>query len=123
MQLLRSPLFILSCLLFIVHQLFQKVLQIAIPIADAYLDNLLVMPILLNLWLAEKQWLFNEKNNHRITKLEIAIATLYVLVVTEWLFPLLSHRFVFDELDILLTMSGSFIYFFVEKQPALRTQH
>lgn len=107
----KTPLFASSCLLFLLHQLLQWGFKINIPFADAYLDNLLAMPMLLTLWLAEKLWLFKAPPHYGLTLLEVIMATVYFLLVTEWLFPLLSSRFTFDAWDIPITMAGSVIYF------------
>ncbi|MGV3657320.1 MAG: hypothetical protein ACO1NX_05180 [Chitinophagaceae bacterium] len=120
MQLFTRPVFIVCSLLFLLHQLLQKVFKVSIPFADACLDNFLVMPILLTLWLAEKKWLFGAAINYQLSKTEIAFATFYVLLVTEGLFPLLSPRFTFDGWDIAVTVAGSFIYFLTQRTSTLQ---
>ena len=118
----KTPLFGASSILFLLHQLLQWGLKINIPVADAYLDNLLVMPILLTLWLAEKIWLFKAPHHYQLTLLEVIMATVYVLLVTEWLFPLISSRFTFDAWDIPITIAGSVIYFLTSEKATKRAK-
>ncbi len=115
MQLFTRPVFIVCCLLFLLHQLLQKICKVSIPFADAYLDNFLLMPILLTFWLAEKNWLFKTPPDYNLTKTELAVATFYLLLVTEGLFPLLSQRFTFDLFDIVVTALSSLTYFIFQK--------
>ena len=44
MPLFLSPFFIACCTLFVLHQALQFAFGIYIPLAHAYLDNLLAMP-------------------------------------------------------------------------------
>ena len=77
MEVLRRPLFIVSIILFSLHQLLQWGLKINIPIADAYLDNLLLMPIVLTFWLAEKRILFNKPKTYELSISEIVISLFF----------------------------------------------
>lgn len=109
-QHLLSPLFIISSLLFVAHQLLQQVFTIHIPLADAYLDNLLAMPILLPLLALEQAYLFKHKTDRQSTLLTTIVATIYISVVSEWLFPALSSRFTFDAYDFVFFFAGAALH-------------
>jgi hypothetical protein len=115
MEILKSPYFIVFSFVFIAHQLLQHVFKINIPIADAYLDNLLAMPIILHLLLAERRYLFKRGGNYRLPLLEVILATVYVSLISELLFPVLSSRFTFDWLDFVFFFTGAGIYLLIEK--------
>lgn len=115
MEILKSPLFIISCILFIAHQLLQHVFKINIPIADAYLDNILAMPIILPLLLAERRYLFKRGSVYHLPLLEVILATIYVSLISELLFPLLSSRFTFDWLDFVFFFAGAAAYLVMER--------
>lgn len=107
---LKRPLFITCSFIFLLHQILQKAFEVSIPLADAYLDNFLLMPIVLTLWLAEKQ-LLHKKPDYKLSLFEIWMATIYLLVVTEVLFPLFSNRFTADAWDVAITAMGSLLYY------------
>lgn len=118
MEVLRRPLFLICAGLFALHQALQWFFKIHLPFADAYLDNILAMPIVLTLWLAEKQLLFKKERTYELSLAEIVTATIYILLITEWLFPLLSSRFTADGWDILFTALGSLLYYFSARHTA-----
>jgi predicted membrane channel-forming protein YqfA (hemolysin III family) len=75
------------------------------------------MPVILFLLLAEKKYIYKQKDQ-KLSLLFVIIATLYVALVTEWLFPLLSERFTRDWFDLVFYSLGSvFYYFFMNKIP------
>ena len=112
MEVLRRPLFLICVGLFLIHQALQWLVKINLPFADAYLDNLLVMPIVLTLWLAEKQVLIKKAIAYQLSLAEIVAATFYILLITECIFPMLSSRFTADGWDILFTALGSLVYYY-----------
>lgn len=118
MKALRSPLFLACCLLFIAHQVTQKMLDISIPLADSYLDNLVAMPIILTILLAERQWLFRRGRDYRLTPMEIVVATAYISLISEVVFPMVSSSFRFDWIDILLYAFGSLLFHFFINKPS-----
>ena len=71
-------------LLFAAHQVLQKGLNISIPWADAYLDNLLCMPLLLGFWQWERRRLWGAPP---LRAWEIVLATLLFAFLFEWAFP------------------------------------
>ena len=112
MRILKSPVFLICCLLFLVHQLLQKVLEIKLPVIDAYLDSFLLMPILLTFLVVERRWLFRRRSGYCLKLLDIVIATLFIAIVAELVFPALSHRFTADWWDVLAYALGSSLFYF-----------
>ena len=112
MATLKSPVFIICCILFVLHQILQKVLGLSLPFFDLYLDSLLAMPIILSFLLLEKQILFRKGANYRLTVLEVIMATFFISLVSEWLFPKLSDRFTTDWIDVALYIAGALIFYF-----------
>ena len=115
----RSPLFIVCAILFLVHQAAQYILKLSIPLADAYLDNLIAMPLILTLVQVERRHLFKRGPQYKLPVLEIGLATVYVSVVSEFLFPLLSTRFTYDTLDFIFFFLGAVLFYGVEKRSAI----
>jgi hypothetical protein len=119
---LNTPLFIICSALFLLHQALQHLLKVKLPLADAYLDNLLAMPVILTLLVAERRHLFRKGADYRLSLLEVILATAYVSAISEWLFPLLSNRFTSDLPDIVFFFAGAGLYyFFQEKNNLSRT--
>jgi len=82
---------------------------------DSYIDNLLAMPIILSLWQFEQIWLFRKGPAYRLSALEIFLATIYISIISEILFPLLSEDFRGDIVDVLVYFIGSIIFYGVNK--------
>ena len=112
MPLFLSPFFIACCTLFVLHQVLQLAFGIYIPLVHAYLDNLLSMPIILTLLVAERRYLFKRGVHYQFSFAEVVIATVYVSVVSEFLLPLLSNRFVYDPVDFVFYFLGTSLYLF-----------
>jgi hypothetical protein len=111
MEILKSPLFIICTVLFVLHQVLQHVLHLYIPIVDAYLDNLSAMPIILSLLVAERRLLFKRGVGYQMSIIEIILAAVYISIISELLFPLLSSRFVFDWMDFVFFFIGAAMYY------------
>ncbi|MGK7391128.1 MAG: hypothetical protein ACNS60_12285 [Candidatus Cyclobacteriaceae bacterium M2_1C_046] len=109
---LKSPVFIICCLLFIAHQVFQLFLNWPLPLIDSFLDNLLAMPVILTLLLAERKYLFKWKDYYRLTSLEVIIATLFIAFISEIVFPAFSDDFTGDWWDLLFLAMGGLIFYF-----------
>lgn len=118
MQVLKSPVFIISLVLFIIHQIMQKILDIHFSLFDRYLDNLLAMPIILTLLMIERRYLLGRKHTYSLSLLEIFIATVFIIVVAEIAFPLLSRDFTTDWWDVLFYALGSTIFYLTVNQTA-----
>jgi hypothetical protein len=114
MQFFKSPLFIVCSILFLLHQLLQHVFSINIALADAYLDNIMAMPIVLTILQAERQILFKRALAYQLPVLEVFLATLYIILISELIFPLLTTRFTSDWLDVVFFLAGAGIYLIVE---------
>lgn len=112
MNVLKSPVFIICCLLFILHQLLQKGLHISMPLVDSYLDNLLAMPIILTFLLVERRILFRRGKGYRLSGLDVVMATIYIIIISEIVFPFLSEQFVTDWRDVIFYALGSLVYWF-----------
>lgn len=110
MNTLKSPVFITCCLLFIGHQIFQKGFGFSLPVFDQYLDSFLAMPIILTLLLWERRVLFKKGSQHRLSILEVVVATLFIALVSEVLFPMLSAKFTSDWWDVIFYTLGSIIF-------------
>jgi hypothetical protein len=111
MHVLRSPAFLICLVLFALHQFLQKGLNIHFPFFSRYLDNMLAMPVILTLLLAERQWLFKKSVDYRIPGLDIIAATFYIAIVSEIVFPLLSEKFTADWRDVIFYSLGSLLFY------------
>lgn len=111
-QILKSPVFVVCCVLFIVHQVLQKGLDIHYPLFDRYLDNLLAMPIILTLLMIERRFLFGRRKGVGLTALEVVMATGLVILVAELIFPMFSRDFTTDWWDVLFYALGSLVFYF-----------
>ena len=111
MKVLTSPVFIICSLLFVAHQVLQKGLDITFPLVDRYLDNLLAMPIILSLLLVERQYLFKRGKAYRLSALDVIIATVFIALISEIVFPLFSEDFTTDWWDIVFLGLGSLIFY------------
>jgi hypothetical protein len=103
-----APLFYGSALLFVAHQWSQKVAQWSLPWADAYLDNVLCMPLLLHGLRLERSLLW--ARHAPLSGAEIAIATALVAAVSEGLFPVWSAQFTPDAFDVAAYALGGWVY-------------
>jgi len=102
-------------LLFILHQLFQKIFSIHVAVIDSYLDPFLCMPILLYGHLLERKILW-QKSTTSLSVVTIVIATVLVVIIAEYFFPMWSSRFTYDILDLPMYILGAvFFYFFMNK--------
>ncbi|AHM59668.1 hypothetical protein D770_07025 [Flammeovirgaceae bacterium 311] len=110
MKILKSPVFIICCLLFVLHQILQKVLHVDLGYVDSYLDSLLAMPIILTLLVAERRVLFRRGENYRLTVLDVVVATFFIAFVSEVIFPALSSRFTADWVDVVCFCLGSLLF-------------
>lgn len=108
---LYSAVFITCCILFLAHQITQRVLHVPIPFADNYIDNFLATPILLTLLLVERRTLFRYGGNYTLSVLEVCLATAFIAVVGEIVFPYLSQNFTSDWVDVLFYALGSVLFY------------
>ncbi|QEH42067.1 hypothetical protein [Chitinophaga sp. XS-30] len=103
--------FLLMLLVFLLHQLSQKVLGIRIPFADNYLDPFLFVPIMLHCHAAERRLInrlrYGAGPACRLSRERIVAGTLLAIAVGEWLFPALDSRFTADWLDVPAYVAGA----------------
>ncbi|MBR9921539.1 MAG: hypothetical protein GYB31_11935 [Bacteroidetes bacterium] len=97
------------------HQILQKWAAVSIPWADAWLDPMLGMAILLYLWKWEQQWLFGKQ---ALNGLEVLVLTLVTAVFFEYFVPLKHPGFTSDWLDVVAYAAGSLIFWFGLNQTA-----
>jgi hypothetical protein len=107
----KHPIFIFCCILFIAHQIIQKGFGIHIPWVHSYLDDLLVMPIILTLILIERRKLFGWGEAFSFSGLETLGLVFSLSLLFEWVFPYFSDKFTFDWWDFLAYALGGWIYF------------
>ena len=103
----RTPLFLFSLVLFLGHQLSQKVFHLPLPLADSYLDNLLCMPLLLPGLQWQQRCLLGRP---RLSFMEILAATAFVAFASEWLFPRWSPAFTADLWDVVAYLAGAMVF-------------
>lgn len=111
MKLLYSPVFVSCVVLFVAHQVTQKLLGISIPLADSYLDNLVTPPILLTLVVVERRILFKRGPAYNLDRMETAMGVVLISLVSEVLFPYLSADFTSDLLDVVFYIFGGILFY------------
>lgn len=108
---LRHPLFIICCLLFLAHQIIQKGFDVHIPFIHSYLDDLLVMPIVLTLILVERRKIHGWGPDF-VFSLPLTISLVLVLsIIFEWIFPVFSQKFTFDWWDFVAYGLGGVVFY------------
>jgi hypothetical protein len=115
MKSLLSPLFVFSFTIFIVHQVAQKFFNLHFHLIDRYLDSVLAMPVILHLLKVERVLIFKKGDGYQLSVLEISMATVYVILMSEILFPILSDKFTSDLTDVFFYFAGSLVYYLFNK--------
>lgn len=110
-QNIKHPIFLLCCILFIIHQVIQKGFGIDIPYVHSYLDDVLVMPIILTLILVERRRLFLWGKDFSFSAIETIGLVISFSLIFEFLFPYISIKFTFDWWDFLAYAFGGVIYY------------
>ena len=111
---LKIPLVWGAILLFIINQLLERVANIYIPYIHAYLDDLLVLPIVLGLITQFFQWIHPAKEYYYLSKAHIIIAVLFFSIVFELIYPAVyPENYTADIVDVVFYSIGglSFHYF------------
>jgi len=111
MNTLKHPAFILVFSVFLLHQTVEKIFDYHIPFLDNYLDPFLCTPIMLTFLLFERRIFFKQGNVFVLPILEIVVATVAMIGISELLFPYLSSQFTADWHDGLGLSLGS-VYFY-----------
>lgn len=96
-------------ILFITHQLSQKVLGLHIPFIDFYLDAFCFGAIVPVLMLIERQWLFKQS---RYSSVEFVSLLIFLILVSEVLLPFISTNFIADMYDALAILLGG-VWFWI----------
>ena len=110
-----KPFTLLLLLLFLIHQLTQKVLELPIPWADSYLDPLLCMPLLLGGYQLEQRWLLGRE---RLSLVEVMAITGLLSFVFEYLFPRFSSGFTADWRDVAAYFTGALLFYLAQERGA-----
>jgi len=107
---LLRPWFVLLLILEITHQLTDKILQIRLPILDNYLDPLLLIPILLQLMLWERNTFWKQEKAFVFSKLQLVAIFFIVCVITEYFYPIWKSSFTADIWDVVCYGIGTLIF-------------
>ncbi|MGO1815942.1 MAG: hypothetical protein ACTHZ1_03355, partial [Sphingobacterium sp.] len=104
-----SILFIVCSLLFVLHQILQKVVGLSFPLADNYLDPLLCMPIVLHLIVLERRFLRN-RPGYTLPRSHIFGYFLLISIISELIFPIWSEQMTSDIWDVICYAFGALVY-------------
>ena len=104
--------FLFPFLLFIGHQLTQKVLLYPLPLFDAYLDPFCLGAICFPIIEWERSLILKDFS---FSVPEIAIVWIYLVIITEVLYPYLSPHSVPDILDAAALGLGTLWYLVIRK--------
>jgi hypothetical protein len=116
--LIKNKILWVCVMLFLFHQLSQKLLHWDWPFFDSYLDPFLCMPLVFSLFLLERQWLWGI--TARLTIMDTFLFTILLTILFEWVFPLLHSGFTADFYDLIAYGLGSMcFYFFINPKPRL----
>ena len=108
-----------SILLGITTYLFQY-FNISLPkVINNYLNDFLIIPIVLYLSLCFLRWSRNNPNFTLKISIILYICCMYS-VLFEFVFPKYLPRYTKDYLDILLYFSGGFIFYILQNNPEKR---
>ncbi|MCW5927001.1 MAG: hypothetical protein KIT80_08835 [Chitinophagaceae bacterium] len=110
--------FTIFVVVFVAHQLLQKVLKIPVPVADSYLDAFLFMPILLHLILWERRLLFKKGESYTLSYADIFILFVVVSIVCEYFFPKWNKQFTVDFSDVICYLAGATLFALFFNKPA-----
>ncbi|MEM9990633.1 MAG: hypothetical protein AAF738_02650 [Bacteroidota bacterium] len=115
-QLYFPRLFWLIAVLFLLHQIYQKVLSSStFPIIDAYFDPFACA--VLGLFVIKRHFSILEKKPRRQLKcLEVVLVVLVLSVISEEVFPLLSSRFTRDFWDYWAFAFGGLVFVIWQKR-------
>ena len=103
-----------SILLGITIYLFQY-FNVALPkIINNYLNDFLIIPIVLYVSLSFLRWSRNHKNYTLSLSIIIYLCVLYSLLF-EFIFPKYLARYTKDYLDVILYFASGFIFYFLQK--------
>lgn len=113
-KILFSPIFVITTILLIIHQITQKILLINCPFIDAYLDDFLAMPFILSIFLIEQ--LFWNRRTTNLTIFEIVIFTTVFAIFFEEIVPKFNANYTKDYWDYFAYSFGSCLFYFTVNQ-------
>jgi hypothetical protein len=104
---MKNPLlhvsFLVPAFLFIIHQIFQKLIGVEIPLVDFYIDPFCFSALTIPIYVWERKILFHQSG---ISKLEMSILLTFLILFSEVVLPYFSSQFVADLLDVLMILLG-----------------
>lgn len=96
---------------FLLHQILQYGFGFYLPFADSFLDPFIAPIVLLGAWQFERNWFFSKRAiPSRLFLTEVIALTIYVALVGEFIFPILSNKFYYDPLDFIAYALGGFCF-------------
>jgi hypothetical protein len=119
MKLLLNPLFVISVLLFLTNQWLEHI-GIFIPLLFSYLDDLLVMPIVLTLTLLFQRMVTFRNPAYTYSAWHVVVAVAYFALMFELVLPRYLARYTSDPIDVLAYAVGGALFYFFINQPAAR---
>ncbi len=104
-------------LLFVLHQLGQKVFYLYLPFVDAYFDPFVCS--LFGLFAAQKHFAYlSQLPNRQLAVWEILLTAFLLSIISEEIFPRLSSEFTRDMWDYVAFASGALAFYFWQKKRA-----
>jgi hypothetical protein len=100
----------ISLIIFLIHQILQKVGWIQIPLVDHWLDPLLFPLVVMPLFRWERQY-GTGLLGYRLSVFETLGMVLALMLASEVILPWLSPRFIFDPVDLLCIAIGGVLYY------------
>lgn len=117
MNIFRNPAWLFCVLLFVLHQISQKILGWNIAILDSYLDPLLCLPIFMGMMLAERRFFLKKINHNKVytfSIFETILISITLSIIFEEGFSRWSDEFTKDYFDYVFYFAGAlFFYFFI----------
>ncbi|MGB0861591.1 MAG: hypothetical protein ACPGXZ_01685 [Saprospiraceae bacterium] len=107
---LFHPVFVMASLLFVIHQVLQKIFEISIPLFDNYGDDFVGMPIILTIFLVEQRFIWKRVQTN-LSLFQVVVFTILFAVFFENILPLFNHNYTADYWDYLAYGLGSWFFF------------
>lgn len=95
--------FVIPAILFLTHQVFQKLLNIPLPLVDKYLDPFCFGALVPVFLLIERKSLFKQQ---KLSNLDLTILTLALIVFSEFILPAFFSKYSTDWFDVALIILG-----------------
>lgn len=101
----------MSMLLFWVNQMLERIFYIYLPYLQAYLDDLLCMPVVLGISMQMMQYLRTHKERYYLSKTHVLLAFGYISLMFEVVLPAFSDTYTSDPWDVLCYALGSMVFY------------